>query len=58
VVLSWPASTLNFQLQQSTNLALPNAWWLVAQPRVTNGAQISVTIPTTVEQEFFRLRNE
>ena len=25
-ILSWPVTTLNFQLQENTTLALPNAW--------------------------------
>jgi uncharacterized repeat protein (TIGR03803 family) len=55
VVVSWSVTDLPFQLQQSTNLALPNAWSPVAQATVTNAGQISVTVPTTARQMFFRL---
>lgn len=56
-VLSWPLTTPNFQLQESTNLALVNSWSPVAQSPVTNGAQISVTVPASGERKFFRLKS-
>ena len=55
-ILSWPVTALNFQLQETTNLALPNSWSPVAQPAVTNGAQISVTVPASADRKFFRLK--
>ena len=57
VIVSWPVTALNFQLQDSTNLASPIAWSPVAQPAVTNGAQISVTVPTSADRKFFRLKS-
>ena len=57
VTVSWPVAALNYQLQESTNLALPNAWSQVSQDAVTNGAQISVTVPTSAERKFFRLKS-
>lgn len=56
-LLSWPVSALNFQLHENTNLALPNGWSPVAQPTLTNGAQISLTIPASAERKFFRLKS-
>ena len=56
--LTWSLTTLNFQLQESTNLALPNAWSQVVQPAVTNGAQVSVTVPTSAARKFFRLGSQ
>lgn len=56
LVLSWPVTALNFQLEESTNLALVNAWSPASQPAVTNGNQISVTTPTVAAQKFFRLK--
>ena len=56
VIVSWPATGLNFQLQANTNLALPNSWSAVAQTAVTNGAEISVTIPTSAVRKFFQLK--
>jgi uncharacterized delta-60 repeat protein len=58
VILSWPVTALNFQLRETTNLALANAWSLVAQPAVTNGPQISVTLPAGVGPKFFRLKSQ
>ena len=58
VILSWPVTGLNFQLQESTNLALADAWSPVAQLAVINGAQISVTIPASAERNFFRLKSQ
>ena len=57
-VLSWPAAFGNYQLQESTNVALPNSWSPVAQPAVTNAGQISVTVPTAVGRKFFRLKSQ
>ena len=56
--LKWPLTALNFQLQESTNLALPNAWSPVTESHVTNGVQISVTVPTIAAQKFFRLQSQ
>jgi uncharacterized delta-60 repeat protein len=56
VILSWPVTGLNFQLQESTNLALPNSWSSVAQSAATNGNQVTVTVPVTTGRKFFRLQ--
>jgi len=58
VIVSWPVTALNFQLQESANLSLPNSWSSVAQPAVTNAGQVSVTVPTTVGRKFFRLESQ
>jgi hypothetical protein len=58
VILSWPATALNFQLQGSTNVSLPNSWSPVAQFAVTNAGRISVTVPATAGRKFFRLRSQ
>jgi len=58
VIVSWPTGALSFQLQESTNLTLPNAWSPVTDSAVTNGAQISVTVPTSAERKFFRLKSQ
>ena len=58
VILSWPVTGLNFQLQETTDLSLPNFWSPVAQAAVTNAGQISVTVPTTVGRKFFRLKSQ
>jgi len=56
VILSWPVTVLNFQLQESTDLSLPNSWSSVAQSAATNGNQVTVTVPTTTGRKFFRLQ--
>jgi len=53
----WPMTAQTFQLQENTNLELPNSWMAVAQPAVTNGAQISVTVPASAARKFFRLKS-
>jgi hypothetical protein len=54
LVMSWPASDTGFVLQCATNLASAN-WTNVSTPMVTNGTTISVTVPTSGPQKFFRL---
>jgi uncharacterized delta-60 repeat protein len=58
VIVSWSATGLNFQLQENSDLPLPNSWSPVAQPAVTNAGQVSVTVPATVGRKFFRLRSQ
>jgi len=58
VIVSWPVTGLNFQLQENTDLSLPNSWSPVAQPAVTNGNQVSSTIPATAVRMFFRLKSQ
>ncbi len=58
VTLSWPGTGLNFHLQETTDLSLSNSWSPVAQPAVTNAGQISVTVPVTGGQKFFRLKSQ
>jgi hypothetical protein len=55
VLLSWPASALNFQLHENTNLSLPNGWLVVGAPRSTNNGFIAVTLPTAGNGKLFRL---
>lgn len=57
VIISWPLTTLNFQLQVTTNLALPNSWSPVGQPAVTNAGELSIDLPATVGNRFFRLKS-
>jgi len=58
VIIAWTVTDLNFQLQETTDLALPNSCSPVAQSAVTNAGQISVTVPTTVGRRFFRLQSQ
>ncbi|HXU78292.1 MAG TPA: delta-60 repeat domain-containing protein, partial [Methylomirabilota bacterium] len=56
LILSWPVTVLNFQLQESTDLSLPNSWSFVAQSAATNGNQVTVTVSATTGRKFFRLQ--
>jgi len=56
VIISWPETELSSQLQETTNLSLPNSWSPVAQSADSNAGQISVTVPTSVGTRFFRLQ--
>ena len=58
VILSWPGTGLNFHLQETTDLSLSNSWSPVTQPALTNAGQISVTVPVTGGQKFFRLKSQ
>jgi len=58
LTLNWPVTPLNFQLQECTNLTLADAWSPVTQLAMTNGAQISVTVPTSAARKFFRLESQ
>ena len=58
MTISWPVTARNFQLLESTNLTLSNVWSSVAQPTMTNGAQISVTVSGSMGPKFFRLHSQ
>jgi hypothetical protein len=53
--LSWSLLAADFDLQASTNFAIPPSWATVDQGRATNGAVISVVVPAMDAQNFFRL---
>jgi len=57
LTLAWPATALNLQLEEATDLSLPDAWSAVAQAPAPGGAQGSVTVPTGPGQKFFRLKS-
>ncbi|HEY1718802.1 MAG TPA: hypothetical protein VGH42_11000, partial [Verrucomicrobiae bacterium] len=55
LMLSWPLSAQNFNLQTTTNLADPNSWsTLTNVPAIVN-LQNTVTNPITANQGFYRL---
>ncbi|HLX69993.1 MAG TPA: hypothetical protein VKV04_10240 [Verrucomicrobiae bacterium] len=55
VLISWPVSAANFQLQSNTNLASAN-WLTITPPLSTNGSVISAVVPLSGPQDFFRLK--
>jgi hypothetical protein len=57
VIVSWPLPTGSWLLEQTNRLTgLPGPWPLVAAPYVTNANTISVTVPASTANMFFRLR--
>ena len=54
VVLSWPSSLGNWQLQRSDSISNPNWTAVTNSPSIMNG-QSTVVWPTATPQEFFRL---
>jgi hypothetical protein len=56
VVISWPAPSTDFVLQQSNDLTQPTGWSGVTQQIIVNGGQNTVTVPATTSPQFFRLK--
>ena len=55
ITLAWSANSGGFDLEARTNLAV-GTWTMTNPVRVTNGGNISVTMPTSAGQQFFRLK--
>jgi uncharacterized repeat protein (TIGR03803 family) len=57
IVVSWPASSTNFQLETSSDLLLNGGWGSVAMPAVTNKGTVTVTFPpSSATNQFYRLK--
>src|ERR1041385_6227108 len=56
VTVSWPIVP-GYHLTSATNLAGTVTWSNVSQTPVTNNNQLTVTLPTSANQQFFRLQN-
>jgi hypothetical protein len=56
VVVSWPLYASGYQLYSATNLNPPVVWSSVVAQTVTNGFQISVTLPHSGSRNFYRLQ--
>jgi hypothetical protein len=56
LVLSWPASATGFGLESSANLT-SNSWTSASGAATTNATDITVTIPTSGSQQFYRLHH-
>jgi hypothetical protein len=56
-IVSWPDTATSFRLENNSNLALTNDWATAPQVRSTNAGQISVTVPATTGNNFYRLKN-
>jgi hypothetical protein len=57
VIVSWPDTATSFRLENNSDLAPTNGWATAPQVRSTNGGQISVTVPATTGNNFYRLKN-
>ena len=55
-VVSWPLAASGYQPFSTTNLTPPVVWSGVSQNSITNGSQISVTVPLEGAGGFFRLQ--
>jgi hypothetical protein len=56
VTVSWSSVATGYQLQSAVGLDAPATWTNVMQVVLTNGSQISVTVPASAQQQFFRLQ--
>jgi hypothetical protein len=56
VNVSWPSGATGYQLQSATNLMPVIAWSNVAQTPQTNGALLTLQLPASPAQQFFRLK--
>jgi hypothetical protein len=55
VIVRWPVTALNFQLEEKNNLSVANGWTSVAETRSTNNGFVSITLPAMGNGKFFRL---
>jgi hypothetical protein len=56
-MVSWSGAAAGYQLQSATNLNSSAVWSSVTQTLSTNGSVISVLVPVSGGQQFFRLQN-
>ena len=56
-IVSWPDTAVAFRLENNTNLSITNGWATAPQTRSTNAGQISITVPATTGNIFYRLKN-
>lgn len=55
LTLTWPAWANDWNLQTTTNLMPPVYWWPITNTVGSNNGVFSVTIPETLQNQFFRL---
>jgi hypothetical protein len=55
-IISWPVRETALRLESNSNLSTTNAWQNVSQMASTNNGMISITVPATPGNTFFRLR--
>ncbi|HWV98606.1 MAG TPA: hypothetical protein VNZ64_02825 [Candidatus Acidoferrum sp.] len=57
VVISWPAPSTGWTLQQNTNLLVPTAWASTTNPVSTAGGQNQVLVTLPTGTQFYRLQH-
>jgi hypothetical protein len=57
VLVSWPTAAAGFTLQSTTNVSAGSVWASVQEAAATNGNSISVLVPASGGQQFFRLQS-
>jgi hypothetical protein len=55
IVISWPATATNAQLQSTLTLPAANGWLPVDQTPIITGAQAAVTLPLSAGAAYYRL---
>jgi hypothetical protein len=55
IMLAWTASSLNYVLEFTTNLAQPVTWTAAPQVPVISGTQTTVSVPIGLTNTFYRL---
>jgi hypothetical protein len=58
LLISWPVTTVPFQLLSATDLTGAGSWSPVALTTTTNGTTVSVTMPASSTSAFFRLASQ
>jgi hypothetical protein len=56
-IISWPDAATGFRLENNNNLSVTNGWATTSQTRSTNNGIISVSVPSTSGNNFYRLKN-
>jgi hypothetical protein len=56
-IVSWPDTATGFCLENNNDLSITNGWATAPQTRSTNAGLISVSVPATTGNVFYRLKN-
>lgn len=56
MTITWPAGFAGYQLQTTSSFQSSTTWSNVTQSPSTNGAQLTLVLPKSATQQFFRLK--
>jgi photosystem II stability/assembly factor-like uncharacterized protein len=56
LILSWPLDFPDFTVEETSCLAVPVAWSAITERSAVTTSEITVTVPASAAQRFFRLR--